>query len=379
MRKLEPSQLKEGMITAEPVNTPLGQELAPAGTIVTRKLINRMKLYRTEYAIIVGEDPASPGEPETVSIPNPAPEPKPVKTHAEASKTHIQKVGASDEFRSFQISYVQTMALMKISFSRAIEQHQSIDTAQLLSSISNLLQSRNTIVELFDMIYNMRTTSDSVYAHGLNVALISRMIGRWLRCEPHDLDILTLAGLLHDIGKILIPEEILDKPGSLTDEEFAKIKEHPKLGYEIVKNQPNLDPRIKKTVLMHHERCDGSGYPAGLTEDFIDNFAMVVAIADVYDAMTAARSYRSPLCPFQVISKFEAEGFQKYYTKYILTFLSHIASAYQNNRVLLSDGRNCNIVMVNQNALSRPIVQFDDNSCLDLSSADKSLYIQAVL
>ncbi len=392
MRKLEPSQLKEGMITAEPIRTPLGQELAPAGTIVTRQLINRMKLYRTEYAIILGEDSVSPvepeqiapeeaSEPETTSAPSPAPapDPNPVKTRAEASQTHIQKVGASDEFRSFQISYVQTMALMKISFSKAIEEHQPIDTSQLLASISNLLHSRNTIVELFDMIYNMRTTSDSVYAHCLNVALISRMIGRWLRCDPHDLDVLTLAGLLHDIGKLLIPEEILNKPGSLTDEEFAKIKEHPKRGYEIVKNQPNLDPRIKKTVLMHHERCDGSGYPTGLTEDFIDNFAMVVAIADVYDAMTAARSYRSPLCPFQVISKFETEGFQKYYTKYILTFLSHIASAYQNNRVLLSDGRSCNIVMLNQHALSRPIVQFDDNSCLDLSSSDKSLYIQAVL
>ena len=111
---------------------------------------------------------------------------------------------------------------------------------------------------------------------------------------------------------------------------------------------------------MHHERCDGSGYPTGLTEDYIDNFAMIVAIADVYDAMTAARSYRSPLCPFEVISKFEEDGFQKYHTKYILVFLKQIASTYQN-------------------ALSRPIVQFDDKSCLDLSTASRDLYIKAVL
>ena len=97
---------------------------------------------------------------------------------------------------------------------------------------------------------------------------------------------------------------------------------------------------------MHHERCDGSGYPTGLTEDYIDNFAMIVAIADVYDAMTAARSYRSPLCPFEVISKFEEDGFQKYHTKYILVFLKQIASTYQSNRVILSDGRGCTIVML---------------------------------
>ena len=199
---------------------------------------------------------------------------------------------------------------------------------------------------MFDMLYNMRTVADSVYAHSLNVALISRMIGRWLRFERHDLDILTLAGLMHDIGKLLIPSDILNKPGSLTDEEFAKIKQHPALGYEILKRQPDLDSRIKKAALMHHERCDGSGYPTGLTEDYIDNFAMIVAIADVYDAMTAARSYRSPLCPFEVISKFEEDGFQKYHTKYILVFLKQIASTYQSNRVILSDGRGCTIVML---------------------------------
>ncbi len=186
------------------------------------------------------------------------------------------------------------------------------------------------------------------------------MIGRWLRFERHDLDILTLAGLMHDIGKLLIPsDDILNKPGSLTDEEFAKIKQHPAVRIRDFKTSAGSGfPYQKKAALMHHERCDGSGYPTGLTEDYIDNFAMIVAIADVYDAMTAARSYRSPLCPFEVISKFEEDGFQKYHTKYILVFLKQIASTYQSNRVILSDGRGCTIVMLNQNALSRPIVQF---------------------
>ena len=232
---------------------------------------------------------------------------------------------------------------------------------------------------MFDMLYNMRSITDSVYAHCLNVALISRMIGRWLKLERHDLDVLTAAGLIHDIGKLCIPEEVLNKPGALTDEEFALIRQHPKLGYDVLKNQHSLDPRIKKAALMHHERSDGSGYPSGVTEDFIDNYAMIVAIADVYDAMTAARAYRAPLCPFEVISNFEKDGFQKYNTRYILTFLKQMATTYQSNRVILSDGRSGKIVMLNQNCLSRPIIQFDDNSCLDLSTASKDLYIKAVL
>lgn len=371
MIKIETKQLQEGAILAQPVITPLGQLLAPAGSAVTRQLINRMKLYRVEYAKIEGEEPAPQEE-----TPKPV---KEAKTYAQESKTHSQKVAGSSEFRTFQIEYVQAIELMKQLYTAAIKDNKPIDSQKLLGSVADLFQSRNTIVEMFDMLYNMRTVADSVYAHSLNVALISRMIGRWLRFERHDLDILTLAGLMHDIGKLLIPSDILNKPGSLTDEEFAKIKQHPALGYEILKRQPDLDSRIKKAALMHHERCDGSGYPTGLTEDYIDNFAMIVAIADVYDAMTAARSYRSPLCPFEVISKFEEDGFQKYHTKYILVFLKQIASTYQSNRVILSDGRGCTIVMLNPNALSRPIVQFDDKSCLDLSTASRDLYIKAVL
>ena len=171
--------------------------------------------------------------------------------------------------------------------------------------------------------------------------------------------------------------EVLEKPGKPTDEEYELIKKHPKLGYEMLKHQ-NIDPHVRKAALMHHERCDGSGYPSGLEEDFIDEYAMIVGIADVYDAMTAARSYRAPLCPFQVISNFEKEGYQKYHAKYIITFLKQIAATYQSNRVVLSDGRGCNIVMLNQNALSRPMVQFDDNTILDLST-QKDLYIKSVL
>lgn len=383
MRKIETRQLEEGMITVEPVVTPLGQPLAPAGSIITRQLINRMKLYRVEYAAVEGEDPPAPApEPkvETKPVKEPAEPPKKeAKTHAQESKTHSQKVAASDEFHTFQIEYVQIVGLMKQTFTAAVQENHPIDTQLLLSQVADLFQSRKTIVEMFDMLYNMRTVTDSVYAHCLNVALISRMIGRWLHFERHELDVLTIAGLLHDIGKLLIPDEVLNKPGALTDEEFALIKKHPKLGYDILKRQTELDSRIAKAALMHHERCDGSGYPTGLTEDFIDNFAMIVGIADVYDAMTAARSYRAPLCPFQVISNFEKDGFQKYHTKYILVFLKQIASAYQSNRAILSDGRGCTIVMLNQNSLSRPIVQFDDNSCLDLSTASKDLYIKAVL
>lgn len=368
MRTLTPQELEPGMIIADTLKTPTGQILALPGTEVTRQLINRMKLYRVATAEVEGTAATATDTPAAASVP---------KTFIEESKSPKQKIAESPQFQSFQIQYSRCIGLMCEIFTAAADNGTAIDTTMLLDSVSELFRSRNTIIELFDMLNNMHALNDSIYAHSLNVGLISRMIGRWLKLERHDLDVLTLAGLLHDIGKLRIPESILNKSESLTDEELALIRNHPRMGYDILRNQ-KLDPHIKKAALMHHERCDGSGYPSGLVEDLIDEYAMIVAIADVYDAMTAARIYRSPLCAFQVISQFEKDGYQKYPTKYILTFLKQIAATYQSNRVILSDGRGCKIVMLNPNDLSRPVVQFDDNTCLDLS-ANRTLSITTVV
>ena len=380
IKKLSPKELKAGMIALEAIVTPLGQPIAPAGETLTRQIINKMKLYNCEYAVVDVEEEPNEVVTETTdnapldAIPEiaaePAPEPyapKEVKTRVEEAKTHSQKIVESNEFHDFEMDYSHALSFLKEVFEGVQNKTYTIEEDELLKSVQPLFISRNTITELFDMIQQMHSLNDSVYAHCVNVALISRMIGRWLHMEPHDLDTLTCCGLLHDIGKLVIPEEILNKPGKLTDEEFAIVKSHPKYGYELLRNQ-NIDSRIKKSALMHHERYDGSGYPNGLSEELLSDFAMIVAIADVYDAMTAARAYRVPLSPFQVIANFEKDGFQKYHTKYIYVFLHRIAATYQNNRVMLNDGRACKIVMLNQNNLSRPIVRFDDGEVLDLST-----------
>lgn len=366
MRSLEPRELTEGMVLAEPVITQAGQVLAPKGSDITRQLINRIRLYRIGQVAVEEEKTERTDTAQAQT-----------KTHAEKSRTHSQKVAASNQFRDFQFIYYETIEEMKRAFTGLAERGEPIDTDRLLSASSDLFRSRSTIAEMFDMLFNLRTVSDAVYAHCLNVALISRMIGRWLKADRETRDLLTLAGMLHDIGKIKIPDEILNKPDTLTEAEFALIRQHPRFGYELLKGQ-QLNDHIKKAALMHHERSDGSGYPAGLTDERIDSVAQIIGIADVYDAMTTSRAYRTPLCPFEVISRFEQEGFQKYHTRYILTFLQQIAETYQNNRVILSNGRCGKIVMLNQKALSRPMVQFDDNTVLDLSTADKDLYIRAI-
>ena len=222
----------------------------------------------------------------------------------------------------------------------------------------------------------MRDYDDSTYSHCVNVSLICHVFGKWIHLSKSENEILTLCGLFHDVGKLEIPQSIVMKPSKLTDDEYATIKTHTVIGYEMLKNK-NIDQRIKYSALMHHERLDGSGYPQKLKNNDINNFAKIVAIADVYDALTSKRVYREPLCPFEVLSIFEKEGDTKYDPQYLVIFLEQMFQTYVTNTVRLNNGCEGKIIMLNKHDLSSPVIQIE-NDFIDLSK-DKSLYIQAII
>ena len=373
MKEYQTKDLLPGMVTAIPVRTKRGQLIINPNVELTRTLISRLEFYGIASVQItenkqVATPMETPKDPAYFPAKSPVSAPSPV-----SDASYSQKLKSSPEFQRFQVDFTLRSQDLKNCFDAYLSDGGTVNKEELLSKTISLVSPKQTTLDVFDMLHNMRQVNDSTYAHSLNVAIISRIIGKWLHFSNEELDTLTLAGLLHDIGKTKIPDEVLNKDGKLTDEEFQMIRNHPKYGYDILKSQP-LNSHIKKAALMHHERCDGSGYPMGLTMEEIDDYALIIAIADVYDAMTAARSYRAPLCPFEVIAEFEKDGLQKYKPKYILTFLENIANAYQNNRVMLSDGTSARIVLLNHRRLSKPLVQLDDGACIDLEKSP--LYIK---
>lgn len=376
MKEYQTKDLLPGMVTAIPVRTKRGQLIINPNVELTRTLISRLEFYGIASVQItenkqVATPMETPKDPAYFPAKSPVSAPSPV-----SDASYSQKLKSSPEFQRFQVDFTLRSQDLKNCFDAYLSDGGTVNKEELLSKTISLVSPKQTTLDVFDMLHNMRQVNDSTYAHSLNVAIISRIIGKWLHFSNEELDTLTLAGLLHDIGKTKIPDEVLNKDGKLTDEEFQMIRNHPKYGYDILKSQP-LNSHIKKAALIHHERCDGSGYPMGLTMEEIDDYALIIAIADVYDAMTAARSYRAPLCPFEVIAEFEKDGLQKYKPKYILTFLENIANAYQNNRVMLSDGTSARIVLLNHRRLSKPLVQLDDGACIDLEKSP--LYIKAII
>ena len=147
----------------------------------------------------------------------------------------------------------------------------SLEGDKMFSDVSKMIGDNRSNVHIFNMLHCIRDYDDTVFMHSVNVALICNVFGDWLRMSDADKKVLTLCGLVHDIGKLLIPKDILDKPAKLTDNEYDVVKQHVAHGYEMLKDM-DIDERIKFSARDHHERYNGSGYPNGLKSDEIDSF-----------------------------------------------------------------------------------------------------------
>jgi HD-GYP domain-containing protein (c-di-GMP phosphodiesterase class II) len=166
--------------------------------------------------------------------------------------------------------------------------------------------------------------------------------------------------LLHDIGKCNIPDEILNKPGPLTPEEFKVIKTHATLGYVLIKDIPNINENVMLGVLQHHERMDGSGYPHGIKSKDINMVASIVAVADVYCAMTADRVYKPAFHPFEVASYILEKCYHSLNFSIAKTFLTNIAPFFIGHRVKLTNDLCGEIVMTYKDDPARPLVRVDE-------------------
>ncbi len=297
------------------------------------------------------------------------------KMEVETEKTLTEQLKASVEFREFSQKYDKTVSVFKNSINKVISENREIDGEELMGEIETIIEQTGNNARIFNMLHCIRDYDEMTYVHSVNVSLICNCFAKWLEMSEDEKRIITLGGLLHDVGKIDIPREILLKPDALTRDEYEVVKTHALKGYAILKDK-RIDDRIKMIALQHHERADRTGYPYGKSGDEIEPFAMIVAIADVYDAMTSDRVYRPKLCPFDVVQTLE-DGNMKYNAAYLVPLLEQITEVYINHTVRLNNDSVGKIVMINRGELSKPVIQVS-NEFLDLTKLRK-LKIEEVL
>ena len=220
--------------------------------------------------------------------------------------------------------------------------------------------------DIVSCINEVRDADEYTYTHCMNVSLLSMMIGKWLKLDQKKIQDLAYTGILHDIGKAKIDPAILNKPGKLNDEEYEEIKKHVVYGYRLIENIPDVSKNIALGVLMHHEREDGTGYMLKATGEQIHEYAKIVAVADVYDAMTSNRVYRAKQCPFDVFESIQNGTFGKLDIKICNTFLNCIANYYIGDICKLNTGEEGEITYINPINIARPLLRLD-NVYIDLS------------
>lgn len=359
------SWVKPGMVAAEDVLTTDGKLIIAKDTVFDEDILERLMQYSV-FAVYIKEE-----EEEIVKQVK-----EELQKKSELEEGYLEKLKHSQKFVDFQKDYMHSVSDLENSLKSLAEGSGELQKEELLGSVNEVLDKTDNSLNLLDMLHCMRDYDDVTFVHSLNVGVLSNLIGRETikRITDEELNVLTLAGMLHDVGKLMVPEDVLQKKGRLTVQEQVVVQTHALHGYNILK-ELDIDSRIAEAALCHHERCDGSGYPNGKGFNEIPQFAKIVAIADVYDAMTSNRIYREGISPFEVVSMFEEEGFFTFDIEYLLPFLNKVVTSYLHNRVHLSNDEIGKIVMINQGKLAKPVVQvgdtFRDLSVLKNISIDK--------
>ena len=232
-----------------------------------------------------------------------------------------------------------------------------VDYEKIMGLSKSIVGSMNKDSYIIQCLSDIRSSDEYTYTHCINVACYSMMIAKWLDLPELVIQEAIQAGLLHDIGKVRIPDEILSKPGRLTLEEFEVIKRHPQYGYDFIKDNSYISDRIKMAVLLHHERMDGSGYPFGYFKGLIGILAKIISVADVYDAMTQNRIYKKKATPFDAFEMFLTIGIPLFDTTVLNVFLKNMAAFYIGTNVILSNGDRGEIVYVPPQDILSPIIK----------------------
>lgn len=228
-------------------------------------------------------------------------------------------------------------------------QETEIVASAVISKISS-----TELGELLRCIDTPRQMDEGLQRHSLNVALLNGMMAHWMHFSKIDVSRIVVGGLLHDVGKTLIPVEILTAARGLTAEEREVIKQHPVYSYDIV--HKSFDSNVCDVVRHHHEKLNGSGYPDGLAGDEISLFARITAIADVYDAMVSARSYKTSRLPFDILDQMvqgEFKGLDQHLTAVFVRNMKHV---FKRSEVLMVDGSVGVVAYIPPNDISHPIV-----------------------
>lgn len=235
-----------------------------------------------------------------------------------------------------------------------------LNTEEIIKQIKGF---SNEILGERDILTQMRLLKRKgsyIYNHSLAVSALAISLGKWLDFSDQEIMELGIVGLFHDIGKLKIPEEIINKPGDLTKEEFETMRKHPFYGYQILSASGNNNEDILLGVMQHHEKIDGTGYPNKVTGERIHKYAKVISICNIYHELTSRMIYNDKESPLKVADYIRSESFSSLDPNMTQVFLKNIATFYVGNKVVLNTGEIGIIIYIHPQDKTKPVIKVGD-------------------
>lgn len=277
-------------------------------------------------------------------------------THGQKKSHHtIRSVPVEQEYTTARTAFEQSGRLVK-TIMDDIRLGKSIDTESAKEAVEGCVDSVMRNPDALLLFTGIKNKDDYTSEHSLNVSILSIAFGRTIGMERESLIELGTCGLLHDVGKILTPGEVLNKPGALTEEEFEIMKQHTDHGRDILMGSEGLGMQALDVAHGHHEHMDGTGYPRGLTEDQLTMYTKMVAVTDAFDAITSDRIYingRTIMEAFRILDRNRGTHFDP---SYVMNFIKSVGMFPPGSVVELSTGEIGVVIESHQKMKLRPKV-----------------------
>lgn len=281
------------------------------------------------------------------------------------------------QMQKFFASYNQSLLVVQNAFDN-IRQTQEIPMDTFAKTSEDIVENATASGNLIDQLYNLPPCDDYTFRHSVNVSTIVALLATWLKFPAENISAIALGGLLHDVGKSQLPQEILNKSHHLSPKDYELYKTHTTLGYELVRKVPGIGQSILSSILDHHEREDGTGYPQQLTSEDIHPYAKIIAIADIFDeALTVNSETPGALSPYLSLEKMWNQ-IHRLDAKSGITFIHNMMNFLSGNIVALTNGQQGRVVFVNKDKPSHSIIQQEDGTVIDLSQTE-DLFIHHVI
>ncbi|MFL0584569.1 HD-GYP domain-containing protein [Solibacillus silvestris] len=335
MRLISINVLKEGMAVGRTIWNEAGHPLLHKNVVVTSRIIERLRELNIHYLYIDDKLSAGIEIEETIA---------PLK-RMEAVKNMTKSFENVKKAKRDQASYV-------------LDQQSKVIGLIVDDIMNAIVNSEEVLMVLTDAyLYDKY-----IYQHSFQVALYSIAIAKEMGYSYEDIRLIGIGAILHDVGKLLISPDILLKPGNLSEEEYEEMKNHARYGFDLLRNLHSVSLLVAHCAFQHHERIDGSGYPRGIINNEIHPFAKIIAVSDVFDALTSNRIYRKKMLPSEAIAIIDKGDGKLFDAKVMEAFRRSVVHYANGTIVLLTDGRRGIVSKQNLVDVTRPWIRiFQEN------------------